>query len=31
MKAKLSEMVQQSADGDVIVFHFSGHGTQVGM
>ena len=29
IKAKLAEMVTSAADGDELVFHFSGHGTQV--
>mmetsp|Transcript_32881 Transcript_32881/g.83457 ORF Transcript_32881/g.83457 Transcript_32881/m.83457 type:complete len:405 (-) Transcript_32881:2077-3291(-) len=29
IKAKLNELVAAAQDGDVLVFHFSGHGTQV--
>ncbi len=29
MQAELTKLVTNAQDGDVIVFHFSGHGTQI--
>lgn len=29
IKDRLAKMVRDAADGDVLVFHYSGHGTQV--
>lgn len=29
IKAELKKMVESASSGDVLVFHFSGHGTQV--
>jgi hypothetical protein len=30
LQRKLAELVGASASGDLLVFHYSGHGTQVG-